>query len=336
MSKISWLVIQPMDTLFFRGSEPMEAGENHQVDTMFPPVPSTIIGAIRTAILGQNNIDPGNQGSWQNYPILGSPASPGFDLIGPLFQTAGEPLLPVPATWYASLDDDFAGKEYPVQNSTPVTLTDYGFKGSVKTPFWVNKPQSKDMKPLNGYWATKQAFAAVEQHKDIVFYNDPGQIKPGQAAIVPVSALCDREQRVGIALTEQRTAREGHLFSTVHIRLKPDVEIIAGISSNHELCLEQKGIIQLGGEQRVCRYFITDTVKLPENKNGTQHLALSPVSLADPAAELMACPRASGKLQRFGGWDMQKKFHKPMTAWLPAGTVFHGPDIPVQDQYILI
>ena len=336
MSTTHWLIIQPMDTLFFRGSEPMEAGENHQVDTMFPPVPSTIIGAIRTAVLGQNNIAPTNLDSWQDYPILGTLQIPGFQLIGPLFMVAGEPLLPVPATWYGSLDDDFDGKEYRVQNSTPLNMAAYGFRGSVKKPFWVQEPKGEDMKSLNGYWATGQCFKAVQQEKAIVFRKDPKQIKPGQAAIVPASALCDREHRVGIALTNQRAAKEGHLFSTVHIRLKPDVQIVAGINSNHDLGLAPEGIIQLGGEQRVCSYQLTDEMKLPEETMGNAYLALSPVSLDNLPTELAQCPRASGKLQRFGGWDMQKKFHKPMSAWLPAGTVFQATDVSLSKQYLAI
>ena len=336
MSKINWLVIQPMDTLFFRGSEPMEAGENHQVDTMFPPAPSTIIGAIRTTILSQNNIGFKNLANWHKYPILGTPAKAGFTLVGPLFQLHGEPLFPVPASWYADLPVPFANTEYPVQNAHPLDIDQLQFSGSVANPFWVHNPKGQDMKPLNGFFATRQAFAKVAQKKSVIFCNESDQLKPKQAAILPASCLCDREERVGIALTAQRTAKEGHLYSAIHIRLKPDVGILAGISSGHNLALKKEDILQLGGEQRVCRYTITTDLRLPQAANSKNHLALSPVALADLPNELASCPRASGKLLHFGGWDLQKNFHKPMTAWLPAGTVFYEPDIAVQDQYILI
>lgn len=90
MSTTTWLAIDPVDTLFFRGAESMEAGENHEVDTMFPPMPATITGAIRTAVLRQNGIAPAdylkNPATWQRqYPLLGIPNQPGFSLIGPLF-----------------------------------------------------------------------------------------------------------------------------------------------------------------------------------------------------------------------------------------------------------
>ena len=40
--------IIPLDTLFFRGSTPMEAGQNVAV-SMFPPPVSVIEGSFRTA-----------------------------------------------------------------------------------------------------------------------------------------------------------------------------------------------------------------------------------------------------------------------------------------------
>lgn len=44
--------IIPLDTLFFRGSTPMEAGQNVAV-SMFPPPVSVIEGSFRTAFLLQ-------------------------------------------------------------------------------------------------------------------------------------------------------------------------------------------------------------------------------------------------------------------------------------------
>ncbi len=334
MSQLHWLKIDPIDTLFFRGSEPMEAGESHKVDTMFPPVPSTLTGAIRSAILSQNNITPEKEESWP--AILGTPETPGFELIGPLFMVGTEPLLPVPATWYTDHGDDFSGKKQQVQNSTPLQLSNYSFKSSVAKPFWLKNPKGKDMKPLLGYWATKQTFSAVKKGKTIIFQDDPSKIIPGQATIIPASALCVREPRVGIALTNQRTAKDGHLYSTVHIRLRPEVKIIASINSKHDTLLKQEGILQLGGEQRICHYQFDKSISLPKHNKSEYFLALAPVALATLPDSLINCPRASGKLLRFGGWDMKKKFHKPMTAWLPAGTVFQAGDNGLPPTYLAI
>ena len=58
MQHIDWIEIDPLDTLFFGGTESMVAGENHEADTMFPPMPATLTGAVRSAILGQKGILP--------------------------------------------------------------------------------------------------------------------------------------------------------------------------------------------------------------------------------------------------------------------------------------
>ena len=332
MNKTTWLEIEPVDTLFFRGAESMEAGENHEVDTMFPPMPATITGAIRTAILRQRGIAPADylkepDRFLKEYPLLGTPPEPGFSLLGPLFMAGdGILLLPAPAHWYADLPDStkmqWGENKYTVQAATPLAAGTNGLAGSVSRPFWIHQPEGSDMKALNGYWATKEAFAAMHQGKGkIVFCNSLNGLQAGEAAILPVNALFVREERLGIALTPERTAKEGHLYSAVHIRLRDGVRLVAGISSSHQTPLESEGILQLGGEQRVCRYRLLPELDLPKNPKGNMLLAISPLEISQLPQELAACPRASGKLLRIGGWDMEKRFHKPMSAWLPAGTV---------------
>lgn len=330
MNSTTWLAIDPVDTLFFRGAESMEAGENHEVDTMFPPMPATITGAIRTAILRQKDIAPAEYlkkpEHWQRqYPLLGTPAQPGFTLLGPLFLAGENLLLPAPAHWFADLPESSKmewGKEYPVQVAAVLDQNPLGLAGSVAQPFWVRQPVGNDMKALNGYWCTIASFSTLVQgQKEISFINNPSQLQSGKAAILPASALFVREERVGIALTRQRTAKEGHLYSAVHVRLREGILLVAGINSEPPWPLDGEGILQLGGEQRVCRYRLLTELALPEKVDGKHLLALGPVELFVLPPELALAPRASGKLLRIGGWDMEKGFHKPMSAWLPAGTV---------------
>lgn len=326
----TWLAIDPVDTLFFRGAESMVAGENHEVDTIFPPMPATITGAIRTAIMGQNGISPADYLNkpepWiQKFPILGLPEAPGFELTGPLFLAGNDCLLlPVPAHWFADAPDKKADweKRLAVQTARPLSGSPLGLTGSVADPVWLDNPTQADMQPLSGWWATAAAFAAVRQGEQVLFTRKLDTVQAGQPAILPASALYVREERVGIALTSERTAKEGHLYSTVHVRLREGLRILAGVTSEHILPLSQNDILQLGGEQRVCRYQTVTALSLPEEKGGTCLMALSPLNLASLSVDASKAPRASGKLLRVGGWDMQKKFHKPMTAWLPAGTVF--------------
>lgn len=169
MTTTHWLEIDPIDTLFFRGAEAMEAGEHHEVDTMFPPMPSTITGAIRAAILRQRGITPAaylaSPEAWQaRYPLLGLPRQPGFQLIGPLF-LAGQDrlLLPVPAHWYGDLPDSemIWNTKYQVQAASLLSDNRLGLRGSVAAPFWLRRPRGRDMQVLAGYWATREAFTSM-------------------------------------------------------------------------------------------------------------------------------------------------------------------------------
>ncbi|MBV9614034.1 MAG: hypothetical protein JO031_01100, partial [Ktedonobacteraceae bacterium] len=44
------IFIQPCEVLLFRTGHPFNAGENHYADTLFPPTPETLQGAIRATI----------------------------------------------------------------------------------------------------------------------------------------------------------------------------------------------------------------------------------------------------------------------------------------------
>lgn len=345
MKKTTWIEMEPIDTLFFKGSESMEAGENHEVDTMFPPMPTTIIGAIRTAIMRQNDIAPAAylenpDQCLLKHPILGRPDKPAFSLTGPLFRTGnGCLLLPAPANWFADPPEQHQKHEWEidwaVQTAKPLTGSPLGLVGSVADPFWVKGPKCSNMKSLSGWWVTPATFEAVSHNKNILFIKDITKLKSDQAAILPSSALFCREERVGIALTPERTSKDGYLYSTAHVRLRGDVSLLVGINSAHELFLSDEGILQLGGEQRICRYRLIENAMLPEKTDGRFLVALSPIEFFSLSEELRVVPRASGKLIRVGGWDMAKGFHKPMSAWLPAGTVFFTNDKQDCSQFMM-
>jgi len=327
MQQIHWIEIDPVDTLFFKGTESMVAGENHEADTMFPPMPTTLTGSVRTAILRQNNIPPSdyiaNSEKWvEQYPLLGSPEKAGFSLVGPLFRIDNTTLYPAPAHWMADISDNVTdGTKVNVQTGTPFTDNSLGLTSSVDAPFWIRHPVAAEMNSLAGYWVTDNCFKEmVSGSGAFVLHRKCQDLENNEAAIFSVNDLFHREERVGIALTCMRTAKEGHLYSTVHVRMQAGVRLLIGLQSVHFFCLDTQGIIQLGGEQRMCSYSLVKPADLPVNPEGQLLFALSPIPAKLPQS-LYDQPRSSGKLLRVGGWDMKEKFHKPLVAWLPAGTV---------------
>jgi len=340
-----WLRIGPLDTLFFKGSEPMIAGVSHEVRTVFPPMPATLVGAVRSAILGQRNIDPyqytdgNNEDIIRQFPHLGAPDAPGFRLAGPLFEvTSGnrrEVLLPAPAHWHGSPEEAESHGSMQVSAAEPATdlLKDVGLCGNTTDPLWLLDPRGNNIKSLAGWWANAAAIEAMANGKtELAASVSTRDIRPGQPAIFPLSALFVTEARTGIALDLPiRRVREGHLYSATHVRLLPGVAMLAGLSKM--LCpktLDPQGIMLIGGEQRVARYECLGEmdVVLPATGTGNRWaLTVSTIPWAEfMDSELAGLPRASGPLIRMGGWDMKKRFHKDTTAWLPPGASVYLED----------
>jgi CRISPR type III-B/RAMP module-associated protein Cmr3 len=51
------IVIRPMDVWLFRDGKPFMAGEDHAAETLFPPSPFTLQGAIRTKVLADKGVN---------------------------------------------------------------------------------------------------------------------------------------------------------------------------------------------------------------------------------------------------------------------------------------
>jgi len=344
----TWLAIEPVDTLFFRGADSMFAGENHEVETVFPPMPSTIVGAIRTAIMVQNDIEIATYRSNEEetaarLPMLGRIKKPGFLLFGPFFLAEATnglmPLLPAPAHWYGAFDPKKIKDEddITVQRAAPLDLagTKIGLCSSVSMPFWIKNPVSQDMNSLAGYWTNIKGLQQKGEQFQLTYCEpQPGGIFPSSdyPLIVPGNTIFAREQRVGIALKEpekgkraSRTVRDGHLYSTSHIRLRDGVALLVGIESEHPFCLQKRGILQLGGEQRVCHYRVLEDFTMKIDTTGNAMMALHPVLVKEIPPEV---PRCGGKILRMAGWDMAKLsgrgFHKETASYFPAGTIFMG------------
>lgn len=334
-----WIEIDPLDTLFFRGSDPMVAGESHEVRTIFPPMPSTIIGALRTAILVQRKValtrfvnHEGESPADPNLPLLGSVSKPGFSIAGPLIEIAledgtKETLYPAPANWFGQKNDtkdtaesmDVCAAVYGLQDIASV-----GLAGNGPLPLWVEAPKSSEMKSLNGFWTNAATINAMAPGNcNLPVLDDLSEMRAGKPVLIRSEALFSREQRTGIALDlGARRALRGHLYTSTHVRLAKRATLLIGLSAalipSH---IDEEGVLQLGGEQRFSQYRVRQTpVTLPLSATGWV-LSLNPISFeALNQCQLDDKPRASGPLLRMAGWDMKNSFHKATTAYLPMGT----------------
>lgn len=345
-----WLSLRPIDTLFFRGSEPMIAGESHEVRSVFPPMPSTLIGSICTAIMTQHNIKPADfvaqegpkKEILQNYPLLGRPGGPNFELIGPVlllsrYKEEDDWFFPCPANWFGSMPSIINKGDWGSGNQkSPVidvsvseldtdTTKALGLCGSVAEPPLIFEPMSQDLKSLTGCWVNREALKSVGSGRRKCFYcDDIERLDSKEAMIISPQALFSIEPRVGLALENGlRKAKTGHLYGSTHIRLKHSVSMAVGLSENLvDSHLNASGILSLGGEQRIVSYQLLPEGPLISSLSSNKIMALAPFPYQTLRANGMEdLPRVSGTLLRMGGWDMKTSFHKPCRAYLPAGTV---------------
>jgi CRISPR-associated protein Cmr3 len=349
-----WILIDPLDTLFFKSSEPMVAGENHEVRSVFPPVPSTLCGAICTAVLRQRGIDPAEfviaEKGLPAFPMLGNADALGIEVIGPLLHVdfkdgTRDWFMPAPANWFVCEPDPSekgsSKAEVTVADVLPDAFSCLGMKGSNPFPVWVMKPKGLKMKGLSGHWANAAALVAVShQKREVRIHGSVGTMSATEPLIAPLAAFHSFEPRAGIALdNETRRVKKGHLYSTTQVRLQAGVRIAVGLRQtlipSH---LNREGALQLGGEQRVSRYEgHPQGPVLPTGRSAwVMTLSVLPFESLEQGG-LENFPRFSGPLVRMGGWDMKKRFHKPMKAYLPQGTVIRiGEEASVPQGFIRI
>jgi len=304
--KIEWYAFRPEDTLVVKAASPSELGEGHRYQAIFPPPVSTVSGALRTAVLVQNEIPfrhyiQGKADGRSEVQTIGKAGSPApFSVMGPLFQRGDKLFVPSPYNWFADKAELSRGNGevqiYKTEESKSPLL-----KSSAGDILHMAKGASTDISSIGGHWLLLDDLFSSKTRKQVF----------------PVETFYSTEERTGIALGPSRQVRKSHLYSLVHFRLHSDVRLIYGASA--ALPLPETGSLILGAEKRISYYQKISIANLPGNQNSSAYLALSMVMGSD---ESNAAVVATGKPQYIGGWDMKRRFHKPMRAFFPAGTVF--------------
>lgn len=305
-----WYELSPLDTLFFRGSEPMEAGQLTS-ETLFPPPVSVLQGALRTELLRQKRISFEEYKKGENIPVpvleaigrCGETAP--FCVAGLLIKYKERLFVPAPSSWFVDLEKkpkngaDFSGSEIlrPRQLGSDNPLNMRVSCGAA--PLVAARYEALS---LAGYWV------------DHTLLSSPPK-KLGAEDVLFASELFQLEHRTGIAMDANRKVEQGRIYSSAHIRLHEDVRLVVGI--DRDLGLDSSGIIRLGGEQRVCAYALCVEPKLPGGQ-ASQYMTLTPLALTVDMMEHVLC---APKPQILAGWDLGVGFHKPTTAWLPAGAI---------------
>lgn len=297
--------IIPLDTLFFRGSTPMESGMMNVV-SVFPPPVSVIKGAFWTALHSK-------EGDFSDGLVNGEIP---LEVTGFFIKKIDKDnkklyYAPVPATWYYDNDKKiFSGEKLDgiklIEAKEMQETKNLGMTSSAGKVVFVKA--EKDSKSLSGAWVS------------IDFLKNP-KSKFGKNDVLFEGDILSKENRTNVALDSNRKAKDGQLFSSTHLRLNEGISLVVCFKEKVEL--PEEGKLLLGGEKRISKFkrISEDSLNpLSSNSNGEIFVSFVPVEATDESVNSIV---SSGKIFATAGWDLAKGFHKPTKNWIPAGAVFN-------------
>lgn len=299
----SFYEITPLDTLFFRGSTPMEAGQYNTI-SLFPPPASVIKGALWTAHCSKNgkNFSDGLVGGEIPAEITGFFINKAGD------NNKSKLYTPAPATWYYDCDEKKSRgadlKDIPlcIAKGTSKLFAAMNMKSSAgDVVFAVPK---YDAKPLGGAWVSVEFL----QNPKMQFEAD---------SVLFAGDIYSLESRTGVGLTQDKKAEDGKLYTSTHIRLHDGISFVVSLESDIDFGEEK---MNLGGEKRLAKYkAYKEGCSVFNGHDIGQFLSLMPVEATE---EHLSALISSAKLTVTAGWDLAKGFHKPSVSWILAGAVF--------------
>lgn len=201
---MQYLFLEPVDVLFLRANksfgDPGSYGES-----MVPPWPSVIAGALRSRMLADAGLDlAAFAAGLASHPEIGTPAAPGpFELCAvQLAQRPStgvvDPLFPLPLDLVA----ESSGGGTTVLPARPVELSP-ALRSSYPLPMHPVVTQSKRGKPAAGLWLKRAGWQDYLNGK-----------VPGAGQLVSSSDLWKPDPRTGIGLNAHtRSVDEGRLFT---------------------------------------------------------------------------------------------------------------------------
>lgn len=293
------LFIQPVDVLFFRDSKPFGAGESHAAKGAYMPGPQPFAGAVRTAVLAQElalrqkpfSTYAKDKAFQAEVKEIGTPQQYGeFALTGPFAAQMEEGMLniflPTPLDLLKEREDDSAA----LRGVLPVTEVFEGISTNLRTKsvLWIRQEQAPSELDIHAF--KDEAVMAYLQNDD---GRPPIQIADEMKA---EADFMIGEDRTGIALSEHKTAKEGHLYTNQYLRLTERPGIVRGFFvETNVTSLPPIGLLKLGGEGRMARYQVVEDKamgswlvgnkgkKRQELKNKVGKSNLCKIYLASPA-----------------------------------------------------
>ena len=321
--------LEPVDTWFFRDGTPFTAGNASQegVGGLFPPHPATVVGALRAALARCNGWRGAGRWPTELDEVLGDgPDDIGTLAVdGPFLLRDGKPLFRAPRHLLGSMDGDEWNPRILLRPGAEV-VCDLG--DAVRLPEAPRTVSEIDeLETGSDWWLARADMELVVR----------GEV-PSASELVASRDLWDEEPRIGLERDRTtRTAVEGMLYSTRHVRLARGVSLgvrLRGVPAGWTLPFGR--LLSLGGENRLaeCAEWQVEPVSmLPadgiDDDEQMTMIALTPLDLdADICRGTKPLPGGArivsaclNRPQRIGGWDSLRHEPRPIRSVLPSGSV---------------
>ncbi|MBK8563981.1 MAG: type III-B CRISPR module-associated protein Cmr3 [Saprospiraceae bacterium] len=318
------LTLQPLDTLFFRDGKPFARGDESWADGNFPPNPSVIYGAMRTALATVKG---------KEITFLEVPKKLGekfFQIKGIYYNCGNVNYLPLPLD-LVEYKTDAEGIE--AQQRHKVNLLHLGHVKSILS----------EKKSFLKYLLHPEEFQQAENlDGGLISESQLSAYLAGTISIIDdaykLGDFIKSEPKVGIGRNDAtRSAEEGLLYRVDTKRLdKIEMRIITS-DAEYSTDNVNRSVVHLGGETKLIQIKKVgrDTLEIrkPNLQKGqfkiylctpaffTKHGWKPDLERIGIQATLVAA--CVGKPISIGGYDIIKNEPKPMLKAVPAGSVYY-------------
>lgn len=352
---MTWIEIQPQDVWLFRDGKPFSAGEDHSAQSIFPPTPLTVQGALRQKIslslgvnLGQyKNASNGKSSSKEAEKAVAYIGKHGelsdvgkFSMRGPFvsLRTNADivPLFPTPADLLKH------EKSHEFRVSKPDKTGSSDLNGGFQFPEMI-----EDYENLPGYWMTADIFEKylANTPPNSSAFNEDNEYEDALTAyqegkrIWHNKLVYQSDNRFGVstdALTSFR--EEGQLYQVQFVRPQPSIGLLVSVSDDIPTHL-LSGTMTIGGEQRHANATLVKNVAMPsppESGSGNfKAILLTPAYFDDgwqpkngdwSTVFGYSVTLKSAVLYRpmkIGGWNSERGNARTMHNYVAPGSVYY-------------
>ena len=344
------LFLQANDTFFFRDGRPFTKGEQSEGHSIFPPLPSTLLGALRTAYIVENgDLSSFYDGDMEN--SIGTPKSLGSMCLKGVFlaDTQQGVYYPIPLDVVGKTSENdeklYVLKVRPqnsdfISNSIPILTHHLVWEGTEDVE--VETEGKLDSINMMEYLLNRQNEYFFRHHKDFVQDEPKTGIQRDNKLLASDDGML---YRINMSRFQNR------FFNPTEKKALSELGFIVDHQCN--LNLSEQGLLKLGGEGRSFFYKQSSHNPNPFNsedavkqlKEKIQESGIFKLYFAAPAIfdqgwlpkwiskktfkaqysslsfELITA--AVGKPISISGWNMKDNIPKPTRQAVPAGSVYY-------------